>query len=132
MMPPLAFVIDTQSWVRVLASAVDPEATPVNEPTTPITIGVAADVLPVLLVLPAAAELAGDEGEEDEDEELHPASARAARTIAGKPARAPLRRDRVIVACLFWPDPPTSGSRRGPTLYLMVTSPLETELRSTF
>jgi len=79
---------------------VDPEATPVNEPTTPITIGAAADVLPVLPVLPAGAELAGDEGE-DEDEELHPASARAARTIAGKPARAPLRRDRVIVALSF-------------------------------
>jgi hypothetical protein len=98
-MPPLAFVIDTQSWVMVLASAVEPEATPVNEPTTPITIGAAADVLPVLLVLPAAAGLAGDEGEEDE--ELHPASARAARTIAGKPARAPLRRDRVIAALSF-------------------------------
>jgi hypothetical protein len=96
-MPPPAFVIDTQSWVTILASAVDPEATPVNEPTTPITIGAAADVLPEL---PATAELAGDEDEE-EDEELHPASARAARTIAGKPARAPLRRDRVIVALSF-------------------------------
>jgi hypothetical protein len=92
-------------------------------------IGAAAEVLPVPPV-PPAAELAGDEGDEDEDEELHPASARAAKMIAGKPARAPLRRDRVIIACLFWPDPPISGSRRGPTLYLMVTSPLETELRS--
>jgi hypothetical protein len=80
---------------------------------TPITIGAAADVLlvpPVLLVLPAEAELAGDE---DEAEELHPASARAARTIAGNPARAPVRRDRVIAALLFWPDLAVAGSQRG-------------------
>ena len=109
MMPPLALVADAQSWKRTLASAVDPEATPVNEPSTPTAIGVPADVLPALLppVPPAAgladeAVLAADEDEEDE--ELHPASARAARaarTIAGEPARAPLRRDRVIVAFAF-------------------------------
>src|SRR6202035_3978874 len=91
LMAPLALVADTQSWARTLASAVDPEATPVNEPMTPITIGAAADVLPV----PAApaAVLAGDE---DVDAELHPASARAPMTIAGNAARAPVRRDRVI------------------------------------
>jgi hypothetical protein len=79
---------------------------------TPITIGAAADVLlapPALPVLPAEA----DGGDEDEAEELHPASARAARTIAGNPARAPVRRDRVIAALLFWPDLAVAGSRRG-------------------
>src|ERR1700728_1004725 len=95
-MPPLAFVADTQSWARALASAVDPEATPVNEPMTPITIGAAADVLPAAL---AEAEPAGDEGAEDEDEELlHPARASAARATAGNPARAPVRRNRVMAA----------------------------------
>src|ERR1700744_6024296 len=122
-MPPLAFVIDTQSWVRTLASAVDPEATPVNEPMTPITIG-AADVL---LVLPAEAALAGDE---DGEEELHPASARVARTIAGNPARTPVRRVRVIAASPFWPDLVVTDRGAGRSWYLMVTSPLETELRS--
>jgi hypothetical protein len=80
---------------------------------TPITIGAAPDallVLPALLVPPAEAELAGDE---EEAEELHPASARAARTIAGNPARAPVRRDRFIAALLFWPDLAVAGSRRG-------------------
>jgi hypothetical protein len=76
---------------------------------TPITIG-APDALPELLVLPAEAELAGDE---DEAEELHPASARAARTIAGNPARTPVPRDRVIAALLFWPDLAVAKSRRG-------------------
>jgi hypothetical protein len=106
LIPPLAFVADTQSWKRTFASAVEPEATPVNEPRTPTAIGVAADVLPVLPVLlmlpvlPAAAGLAEEDGEE-EDEELHPARARAARTIAGKLAHAPLRRNLVIAALPF-------------------------------
>jgi hypothetical protein len=100
-MPPLALVADTQSWVRTLASAVDPEATPVNEPMTPITSGAAADVLPVLPVPAAEAELGGGE----EDAELHPASARAAMTIAGTATRAPVRRDRVIDSLPFLAGP---------------------------
>jgi hypothetical protein len=55
------------------------------------------------------AELTGDEGEA---EELHPAGARAARTIAGNPAGAPMRRDRVIAALLFGSDLAVAGSRR--------------------
>jgi hypothetical protein len=78
---------------------------------TPITIGAAADVLPVLPVPPVEAELADDE---DEDAELHPASARAARTIAGNAARAPVRRDRVIDSLPFLAGPSGSGSRRRP------------------
>jgi hypothetical protein len=56
------------------------------------------------LLLLLLAELLGTpetEDDEDEDEELHPASARAATTIAGRPARADMRRvrrDRVIAA----------------------------------
>jgi hypothetical protein len=73
---------------------------------TPITSGAAADVLPVL---PAEAELAGDE----EEAELHPASARAPMTIAGNAARAPVRRDRVIDSLPFLAGPSGSGSRRG-------------------
>jgi hypothetical protein len=61
---------------------------------TPITI----DEADVPLVLPDDVLFAGDE---DEGEELHPARARAARTIAGNPARTPVRRDRVIAASLF-------------------------------
>jgi hypothetical protein len=61
---------------------------------TPITIGAAADVPPAAL---AEAAPAGDEGDEDE-ELLHPARASAAMAIAGNPARAPVRRDRVIAA----------------------------------
>jgi hypothetical protein len=109
LMPPLALVADTQSWVRTLASAVEPEATPVNEPMTPITSGVAADVLPVLAAPPAEAEFADDE----EEAELHPASARAPMTIAGNAARAPVRRDRVIDSLPFLAGPSCSGSRRG-------------------
>src|SRR5579875_1073892 len=124
-MPPAALVASTQSWKTVLASAVDPEATPVNEPMTPTMIGAAPDTP---LALPTEAEPAADEGEEDE--ELHPASARAARRNAVSPARIPVRRDRVIAALLFWPELAAVGRGAGRSYYLIVTSPLETELRS--
>jgi hypothetical protein len=71
---------------------------------TPITSGAADDVVPVLPVLPAPAaeaELAGGA----EDAELHPASARPARTIAGTATRAPVRRDRVIDSLPFLAGP---------------------------
>jgi hypothetical protein len=78
---------------------------------TPITMGAAAEVLPAAL---AEAEPAGDEGEADEEDEelLHPARASAARAIAGNPARAPVRRDRVIAALpMLAPD--LAGADRG-------------------
>jgi len=91
----------------------------VNEPTTPIVIGVPVAVLPVLAaeaelleLADDAAEVAGDEDADEEEEELHPASSAraAARATAGKPARAPLRRDRVIAALPFLAGP--AGERR--------------------
>jgi hypothetical protein len=100
---------------------------------TPIAIADPAAVLPVLAAAPevvddAAAELADAE---DEEEEEHAASARAAaRATAGKPARAPLRRDRVIAALPFLAGPAVEVRGAGRSEYLMVTSPLETELRS--
>jgi hypothetical protein len=80
---------------------------------TPITIGVPDAVLPVLPVLPVLAvppaelELADVE---EEDAELHPASARAAMATAGNAARAPVRRDRVIGSLPFLAGPGVSGS----------------------
>jgi hypothetical protein len=104
---------------------------------TPISIGVPVAVLPVLAAEAelVAAELVDDAGEvadvEDEEDELHPASARAAaRATAGKPAHAPLRRDRVIAALPFLAGPAVELRGAGRSWYLMVTSPLETELRS--
>jgi hypothetical protein len=75
---------------------------------TPTTIDDAPDVL---LALPVAAELAADGG--DEDEELHPARASAARTIAGNPAHALVRRNLVIAASPFLAGSRSRGSRRG-------------------
>jgi hypothetical protein len=93
LIPPLAFVADTQSWARILASAVDPEATPVNEPRTPTTIGALwadADDVDV----PGVLEL------EDDELLLHPARASATTVSAGRTAPVHVRRDRDIIPTL--------------------------------
>src|ERR1700742_94422 len=86
LMPPAAFVADTQSWKTVLASPVDPEATPVKVPMAPTMNGV--PVAPPLALAPAAAglvpaapdaALAGVLLELDDAEEEQPAAVRAAR-----------------------------------------------------
>src|SRR6201986_4512663 len=62
LMPPAALVADTQSWNTVLASPVDPEATPVKVPMAPTMNGVPLALLPELALLlaePVAAAAGG-------------------------------------------------------------------------
>src|ERR1700749_2569327 len=98
LMPPAAFVASTQSWKTVLASAVDPEATPEKVPSAPTRNGAPLAVLPDPVLLPelddeltAPAEL--DEAAPDLDEQ--PAAARATMTSAGTAARVN-RRDLLV------------------------------------
>jgi hypothetical protein len=95
LMPPAALVALTQSWKTVLASAVEPEATPVKVPMAPTMKGVPLAALvalapPVALAGALAAVLAGALAGallelDDEDEQPAAVSAAIASTAAAAP-----------------------------------------------
>ena len=122
MMPPAAFVASTQSWKTALASAVDPDATPVKVPMAPTTNGVPLALVlglaePVATALPDA-ELAGvvagavlvvDDKEEEQAAAVSAARASAASAPPVDLTRLGADRLRVIIASVSAP-----GCRTGP------------------
>src|ERR1700761_4923644 len=87
LIPPAALVADTQSWNTVLASAVDPDATPVKVPRAPTLNGVPVAAPEAPPDVPEAGPAGGLPALEEEDEQPATASAARASAVSAAPAR---------------------------------------------